>query len=66
MPASGASPLWRDFGIKLASLGAGLFAARPIGESLGWPDETLYRLAVLLPVMVVVHLALQRIFPARA
>ena len=69
MPASEADPrraYWRDFAIMLAALAAGLFAAPPIRESLGWPDETLYTIVTTLPVMTLVHQALLRLFRPRA
>ncbi|MBC7431614.1 MAG: hypothetical protein H7345_06055 [Rubritepida sp.] len=56
---------WRDFAIKLAALAAGLFSAQPIRESLGWPDEMVLTLAITLPVMILVHMALQRLFRPR-
>lgn len=56
---------WRNFPIMLASLAAGLFGAPPIRDSLGWPDDTLYTLAITLPMIVIVHQALLRIFRPR-
>lgn len=55
----------RDFAIMLAALAAGLFAAPPIRDSLGWPDDTLYTVGITIPVMVIVHQALLRIFRRR-
>ena len=68
MPASRGDPrsFWRDFAISMAALAAGLFSAKPIRESLGWPDEMMLTLAISLPVMILVHLALRRLFRPRA
>ena len=69
MPESGGRfgrAFWRDFGVSMAALAAGLFAAPPIRESLGWPDEMLRNIAITLPIMIIVHLALRRLFRPRA
>ena len=67
MPASGGDhrSFWKDFGISMAALAAGLFSAQPIRESLGWPDEIMLTLAITLPVMILVHMALRRLFRSR-
>ena len=52
--------------MSIAALAAGLFSAKPIRESLGWPDEMMLTLAISLPVMILVHLALKRLFRPRA
>jgi hypothetical protein len=51
--------------IMLAALAAGMFAAPPIRDSLGWPDETLRNIAISLPITIIVHQALLRLFRAR-
>ena len=68
MPAFRGDPrsFWRDFAISMAALAAGLFSAKPIRESLDWPDEIMLTLAISLPVMILVHLALRRLFRPRA
>ena len=55
----------RDLAIMLAALAAGLFGAPPIRDSLGWPDDTLYTLAITVPMIVIVHQALLRLFRPR-
>ena len=49
----------------LAALAAGMFAAPPIRESLGWPDEILRTIAISLPITIIVHQALLRLFRPR-
>lgn len=69
MPASEADPRrnsWRNLTMMLAALAAGLFAAPPIRDILGWPDETLRTIAISLPITIIVHQALLRLFRPRA
>jgi len=68
LPASGGRPagaFWRDFGIAMAAVAAGLFSAAPIRESLGWQDDAMVNIAISLPVMALVHLALTRLLRTR-
>lgn len=65
LPASGVRPpghFWRDFAIGMAALACGLFAAPPIRDSLGLAPEPLPTIAISLPVMFLVHMALRRLF----
>jgi len=69
LPASEVDPRrnsWRSLTIMLAALAAGLFAAPPIRDILGWPDETLRTIAISLPITIIVHQALLRLFRPRA
>ena len=68
MPASEADPSrnsWRSLMIMLAALAAGMFAAPPIRDRLGWADETLRNIAISLPITIIVHQALLRLFRPR-
>jgi hypothetical protein len=68
LPASEADPRrqsWRNLIIMLAALAAGMFAAPPIRESLGWPDEIMRTIAISLPITIIVHQALLRLFRPR-
>lgn len=68
MPVSEGKPpaaFWRDFAINMTALAAGLFAAKPIRESLGLADDAMVTILISLPVMFLVHTALRRLFRPR-
>ena len=68
MPASEGDPRrasWYNILTMMAALAAGLFATPPIRDLLGWPEETLRTIAISLPITIIVHQVLRRLFRPR-